>query len=149
MPFSIEEEKKKDLCMLGALGHTCPTMYHMVDACSSHGSKLAFLEQVSQCGPENRTPKHFTRLKKAGEGGWWKPTSLQTCHLGGRGQRRGGAPVLAVPLQQHHLPAGGQAEVGRQPEEHFERMACYAPSGPSRASRCRATRATRAPGLPG
>ena len=85
----------------------------MVDACSSHGSKLAFLEQVSQCGPENRTPKHFTRLKKAGEGGWWKPTSLQTCHLGGRGQHRGGAPVLAVPLQQHHLPAGGQAEVER------------------------------------
>ena len=65
--------------MLGALGHTCPTMYHMVDACSSHGSKLAFLEQVSQCGPENRTPKYFTRLKKAGEGGWWKGRGLRAC----------------------------------------------------------------------
>ena len=51
--------------MLGALGHTCPTMYHMVDACSSHGSKLAFLEQVSQCGPEKQDPKTLHSSEKS------------------------------------------------------------------------------------
>ena len=87
--------------------------YHGHGKCAWYRSNGALKQDLEAAGAKIHTKTLVWDFLEEEVGGRaWGPASLQLCHLGGKGQCRGGASVLAVPLQQHPLPAGGQDEDG-------------------------------------